>query len=93
MRHIDASHRCQHASAYTYQTQVCGIIHETVLHQRNDLLDSLHAVDIGEHEGPSQTNGLDSQSHKPQGVRAVANAAIGENLDLVENVRVVVVDV
>lgn len=56
------------------------------------MLDALLTEYVGEHERPPQADGLDAQGQQLDGVGAVAHAAVGQDLDAVEEAAVLAVD-
>ena len=69
-----------------------GIVDKLVLEDVDNLLDTLSTVDVAVHEGPSKTNRLDTESEQLQDIRSVPNTTISVDFDLVEEVRVLAVD-
>lgn len=74
------------------EAEVARVDGDLALHQLDNLLDALDAEDVGVHEGPAKTNGTDTKSEELQGVSAVAHAAVGVDLELLEDLGGLVVD-
>lgn len=73
-------------------TNVTGINSNLRLHHINRLLNTLLSKDIGVHKGAAETDGTHTKSQQLQGVGTIADTAVGPDLDLVEDVRVLLVD-
>lgn len=56
-----------------------------MLHNLDDLLHTRLAVNVGIHKRATQADGLDTKRQEHDGVDAVADAAVGEHLDLLEH--------
>jgi hypothetical protein len=63
-----------------------------VLEEADDLLNTLLAEDVGEHERAADTDGLDAEGKELQGVASVANTAVGVHLGVLEDLGGFVVD-
>ena len=65
---------------------------ELVLEHLGRPCDTLSTIDVGVHEGPSQTDSLDTQRKELENISSVADTAVGVNFDLLEDLGVFVVD-
>jgi hypothetical protein len=74
------------------EAEVARVDGDLALHQLDDLLDALDAEDVGEHEGPAEADGTDAESEELERVGAVAHAAVGVDLELLEDLGGLVVD-
>src|SRR5688500_17914373 len=74
------------------EAQVAGVDGNLVLHELDDLLDTLDAKDVGKHKGTAQTDGADAEGEELEDVSAVADATVGVDLELLKDVGGLVVD-
>lgn len=73
-------------------TQVTSINGNLVLENVNDLLDTVNTKDVGVHEGTAKTNSLDTERQKLEDISTVTDTTVGVNLDLLEDLRGLLVD-
>ena len=73
-------------------TNVTGIDRDLVLEDVDDLLDTLNTVDVGVHERTAKTNSLDTERQKLEDVSTVADTTVSVDLNLLEDLRVLLVD-
>lgn len=72
--------------------QVRRVDGHLVLRHLDDALHALDAVHVAEHERPAHAHGAHAQREQLEYVRAVAHAAVGVHLDLLEDLGLLVVD-
>lgn len=73
-------------------TQVTGVNGDLMLEDLDSLGNTLGAEDVGEHHGAADTDSLDTQSQELQGVASVADATVGVDLKLLEDLGGLLVD-
>jgi hypothetical protein len=76
-------------SRYAEVTKVHG---KLVLHDLDSMLDALLAKGVGEHERTTETDSLDTESKQLDGIGAVADTTVGQDLNLVKQVGVLAED-
>lgn len=71
---------------------VARVVDELRLEHVDELLDAVGAVDVGVHEGAAEADGADAQGEELDDVGAVADAAVGVDLELLEDLGGFLVD-
>lgn len=73
-------------------TKVRSIDSHLVLGDFDNLLHSVHTVNIAEHKRPAHTDGAHTESQQLEHISTVAHTSVSVHLDLLEDLRLLLVD-